>query len=442
MGQEETKRNENTIKERYKTLMLVPKKEGKYKILTISDHPLVSSGVGIQAKYVIEGLLRTDKYQVLSLGAAMKHKDYRPQKMQEWSDDWAILPIDGYGNENMIRDILDAEKPDAIFFVTDPRFYIWLFNMSDEVRDRNIPMLYWHLWDEKFVPRFNKQYYDACDFIGAINKLTYGFLGELEHQDFEYIPHAVDADLFAPMSEEEIKKHKEQALGPNKDKFVYFYNSRNARRKMTSDVVRFFKETLDKVGQDKAFLLMQTNPGDPEGANLLQVCDALGLRPDQIAFSAERISPEQMVVFYNIADTIVCLSSQEGFGLSSLESMMCGTPVISVRTGGLQDQNYIPETGKEFGVSIFPKTQSWTGSQQIPYITDCRCTDEDIRNAYLKMYNMSPADRRSLGLESSEHVRKKFVIKEMVSSWDKALERKIKEFKEHGYRDRIKFGKV
>jgi len=387
-------------------------------------------------------MLHTGKFQVRSIGAAMKHEDYRPQKIQEYGDDWVILPVDGYGNPHIIRELLDEEKPDAIWFMTDPRFYIWLFEMSDEIRDRGVPLLYNHLWDERPIPAFNKPYYDACDYIGCINKLTYGFLKELDHPDFDYIPHGVDENVFKPFSAAEIKKQKEAILGNKKDRFVFFYNSRNARRKMTSDVVRFFKELLDEVGQDKAFLLMHTNPRDQEGANLIEVCNLLGLTPDQIAFSSDRVPPEQMAALYNIADVTVCLSNNEGFGLSSLESMMCGTPVISTRTGGLQDQNYIPETGKEFGVSIKPRTNSYTGSQQIPYITDCRCSDEDILNAYLKMYNMPKDERTKLGLEASEHVRKHFVLGDIKAKWNEVIERKIKEFREFGYKDRIKFGKV
>src|SRR5690606_28763513 len=110
--------------------------ETKMKVLTLSDHPLVSSGVGTQTRYIIEGLLATGKYQFRSVGGAMKHNDYRPQKLNEYGDDWIIFPVDGYGDENILREILDAEKPDAVWFMTDPRFYVWLFQMSDEVRDR------------------------------------------------------------------------------------------------------------------------------------------------------------------------------------------------------------------------------------------------------------------------------------------------------------------
>lgn len=402
----------------------------KIKLLTISDHPLTSSGVGIQTKHVIEGLLDTGKFTVVSLGAAISHKDYRPQKIDKYGDDWKIYPVNGYGNPQILREVMDNEKPDALFFVTDPRFYTWLFAMSDEVQGRGVPMLYWHLWDEGPTPDFNKPFYDSCNFIGCINKITYGFLSELGHKDFEYIPHAVDSNVFKMASSDEVKEYRKKFLSKHKDKFVMFYNSRNARRKMTSDVIKHFKRMLGVVGEDKAFLLMHTDPHDQEGANLLAVAQKLELTNDQIAFSNERIPPENMAIFYNMADVTVCLSNNEGFGLSSLESLMCGTPVISTRTGGLQDQNYDPETGKEYGVSLEAKSSAWTGSQQVPYITDCRATDEDILNAYLKMYKLSKEEMAKLGKECSEHARKLFDMDSMVGAWEKAIERKVKECSE------------
>lgn len=56
----------------------------KRKILTISDHPLAPSGVGTQTKYVMEALLKTGRYQIISLGGAIKHENNNPIKTEEW----------------------------------------------------------------------------------------------------------------------------------------------------------------------------------------------------------------------------------------------------------------------------------------------------------------------------------------------------------------------
>jgi len=314
--------------------------------------------------------------------------------------------------------------------------------MSDEIRDRGIPLLYYHVWDNYPVPFYNKQFYRSCDFIGCISKLTHDIVRQCGMQDHSnYIPHAVNQDVFKPASEEDVVGLKKEALGENKDKFVVFYNSRNARRKMTSDVVKVFKMFLDEVGQDKAFLLMHTDPHDQEGANLVEVAKMLGLKPDQVAFSSNRLPPENMAKLYNVADVTMNISNNEGFGLSCLESLCSGTPVIINKTGGLQDQA-LTDDGLELGVVVKPATRSLTGSQQIPYILDDRCSDEDLVAALKKMYNMTAKERRELGLKAREWTENSFHMSRMVGLWDEALTKYITRFKERGYEDRIRFGQI
>jgi len=411
----------------------------KYKIITISDHPLYPSGVGIQTKYIIEGLLKTGKFKVISLGAAMKHSNYNPIKIQEYQDDWVIIPIDGYGNPDFLREMLDVEKPDALWFMTDPRFYYWLFEISDEIRDRGIPMFYYHVWDNYPVPDFNKDFYKSCDFVGCISKLTHNVLKACDmEENSKYIPHGVDHSIFKQHSKERILELKAQLLKDNKNKFVFFYNSRNARRKLTSDIIKNFKLFLDNVGHDKAFMLMHTNPIDKEGADLTKLAQMLKLTNQQIVFSHEKLVPENLTDLYNIADVTMNLSCQEGFGLSCLESLACGTPVIINKTGGLQDQP-VDDDGNIFGVMVEPVVKSLTGSLEVPYIFDDRCSDKDIIEAMYKMYSMSLDDRLELGKKAEAWTKKMFTVSAMIDSWNEVILKYIEKYKISGNPDRIKF---
>ena len=103
----------------------------KKTILVLSDHPLSPSGVGTQTKYMIEALLATGRYRFVCLGGAMKHEDYTPMNVDPWGSDWTIFPVDGYGNEETIRSVLRQEKPDVLWFMTDPRFYGWLWEIDN-----------------------------------------------------------------------------------------------------------------------------------------------------------------------------------------------------------------------------------------------------------------------------------------------------------------------
>lgn len=400
------------------------------------------SGVGSQCRYLFEGLLKTGKYSIRSLGGAMKHPDYRPVKTKEWEDDWIVFPVDGYGNEDILRKILDSEKIDAIHFTTDPRFYGWLFNMSDELRDRGVPLLYWHVWDDEPTPVYNTPFYKSCDYVGCISKLTHNILLDLGFEKSSgYIPHASNANIFKPLSKEEIWKKRRELLGPNANKFVIFYNSRNARRKKTSDILKTTKELCNEVGQDKVFLFMKTDPSDQEGGNLIEVAKMLNLSPQQIAFAPAGISQEQMALYYNISDVTVCHSSNEGFGLSCQESLYCGTPTIIMKTGGLQEQPVDDLTGEVYGRIIEPVARSLQGSQQIPYIYDDHGADKDWLLAYKEMYNITWDARKELGLRASESVMRRYSMDNMIGSWDSAIQKYVDLYK-NGNPHRVKICKV
>ena len=110
---------------------------------------MVASGVALQTKYVMEGLLKTGRYTIRSIGAAVKHQQYNPIKIQEYGDDFIVYPCDGYGSPQMLRDLMDFEKPDALWLMSDPRFYWYLIEMSDEIVDRGIPLFWNTIWDNR-----------------------------------------------------------------------------------------------------------------------------------------------------------------------------------------------------------------------------------------------------------------------------------------------------
>ena len=214
----------------------------KIKILTLSDHPLSPSGVGTQTRYVCEALLKTGRYSIISLGGAIKHHNYDPVQVEPFGQDWRIVPVDGYGTQEMIRSVLRTEKPDIVWFMTDPRFYVWLWEMEDEIR-KSVPMVYYHVWDNYPYPTFNKQYYDSNDRVCTISKLTDDIVRTVSPTiKVTRIPHAVDTDVF---KKKEVltgrPKEIRSRLGAE-DKLVFFWNNRNARRKQSGTLMFWFKD--------------------------------------------------------------------------------------------------------------------------------------------------------------------------------------------------------
>ena len=177
----------------------------KIKILTISDIPLGPSGVGIQTRNFIEGLLKTGKFKVVSLGGAIKHREYKPIKTEEWGDDFIVYPVDGFGSEGIIRSILRNERPDVMWIMTDPRFFEWLWSIENEIRSL-VPLVYYHVWDNYPYPTFNNPWYSSNDKIVTISKITDDIVRNVAPEvDVEYLPHAVNNEIFKSLDQEIIK---------------------------------------------------------------------------------------------------------------------------------------------------------------------------------------------------------------------------------------------
>jgi glycosyltransferase involved in cell wall biosynthesis len=393
----------------------------KKKILVLSDHPFSPSGVGTQTKYFIEAMLKTGKYSFICLGGAIKHNDYRPVKTEQWGDDLIILPVDGYGTQQQIRDIIHAHKFDALWFMTDPRFWTWLWAIEHEIRP-NVPMLYFHVWDNYPYPKFNKPYYLSNDMIVTMSKVSSDIVKTVTPEvDELYIPLCVDTDIFKPLPESEWVHLKP------KNKTLFFWNNRNARRKMSGTIVWWFKEFLDRVGHDKAVLIMHTDPKDPHGQDLEAVAKECGLTRDNFGLSINKVPPQELAKFYNAADCILNISDAEGVGMGTIESMACETPIIVNMTGGLQEQ-VIDEDGKMCGIGIEPASKSVIGSQEVPYIYEDRVSKEDFINALIKMHSMTREERKEMGKNGREYVLKKYDFNKFAASWEAVMDKFIEKY--------------
>ena len=402
----------------------------KKKILVLSDHPLSPSGVGIQTKYFIEALLKTGRYSFICLGGAIKHNDYSPQQVEPWGADWRIFPVDGYGNPEIIRSLLQKERPDVLWFMTDPRFYGWLWEIENEVR-ANIPMVYYHVWDNFPAPVFNANFYRSTDEVACISKVTHAILKDVAPEvSSHYLPHAVDPIAFHKFKSDEEKEMMKQVRHniavnssinfKNKDKKIFFWNSRNARRKQSGTVVWWFKEFLDIVGQDQACLLMHTDPRDPHGTDLPHIIEHLGANDGQVLLSTNKIDAINMASLYNAADYTLSISDAEGFGLSMLESLSCGTPIIATMTGGMQEQ--ITDGKNWFGFGIEPASKSIIGSLQVPYIYEDRISQEGFNEALKKAMNWSPKAYKKMSAQGMKHVRDNYSFESYQARWVKLMD--------------------
>jgi len=422
----------------------------KKKIILLSDDLRMSSGVGTMSREIVMGTL--DEYDWVQVGGAIKHPDNG--KIIDMNDSvrketgvenasLKIYPVDGYGNPNLLRHLIKLEKPDAIMIYTDPRFWGWLYNMEHEIR-QHIPIFYYNIWDDLPYPRWNEPYYESCDLMLNISKQTHNIVQNVCQDkprtdwDSTYIPHGINEKYFYPVENEkeklEMNKMKSELFQGKDIEFCLFYNNRNIRRKMTSDTILAFKTFADKLPKekrDKTAFVLHTQPSDNNGTDLPAVVQEMC--PDlNIIFSTQKLENKHLNYLYNIADVTINLASNEGFGLGTCESLMCGTPIIVNVTGGLQDQCGFKVNGeyltyKDYGKigslhdwrlwednkalthgewvkPVWPKSRSLQGSPPTPYIFDDRCDWYEAADAIEFWYNMTKEQRKECGFKGHEWV--------------------------------------
>ena len=429
----------------------------KKKILLMSDDLRMTSGVGTMSKEFVLGTCH--QYDWVQLGGAITHPeegkvvnmDEDVRKMTDVKDaKLTIYPISGYGSQELLREVLSREKPDAILHYTDPRFWRWLYDMEHEVR-QEMPIFYYNIWDDWPAPQYNEFFYESCDLIMNISKQTVAMVKEVwkknppEDWQVTYLPHGINEKYFYPISvfDEEYKQvesMKKQLTQDNEIKFVIFYNNRNIRRKSPGDLILAFKTFCDMLSQeeaDKCALLMHTQPRDENGTDLPVV--AATICPEyKVYFSDKKLDPNQLNYLYNMADVTVNIASNEGFGLGTCESLMAGTPITVNVTGGLQDQcgfkykdklltykdydrvkslhddrkwaNNEELTWGEWVKPVWPSNRSMVGSIPTPYIFDDRCRFDDVAQAMKDWYDEGPDKRQKFGMKGHEFVMSDYAM--------------------------------
>jgi len=155
-------------------------------------------------------------------------------------------------------------------------------------------------------------------------------------KEIEVIYNFVDITRFSKKPLDAFRK----ALAPNGEKImVHASNFRKVKRVM--DVIEAFAIIHEKV--PCKLLMVGDGPDRPdaeEKCRALQICD-------DVRFLGKQQEMEEILA---ISDVFMLTSEYESFGLSALEAMAAGVPVLSTNAGGLTEVNIHGETGYMYQV--------------------------------------------------------------------------------------------
>lgn len=150
-------------------------------------------------------------------------------------------------------------------------------------------------------------------------------------KEIEVIPNFIDSRHYKPMKDIPFRKH----LAPNGEKIiVHTSNFRTVKR--VTDAIR----VLHQVRKEVNAKLVLVGDG-PDRSECERLARELNLTNDVIFLGKQ----DALVEILNCGDIFIIPSQSESFGLSALEAMSCGLPVISSSVGGLPELVRHNETG-------------------------------------------------------------------------------------------------
>ena len=410
------------------------------KILLITDDIRVHSGIATVAKEIV--IHTAQHFNWVNIGGAINHPEagkrfdlsQSTNEVTGLKDSSVVLyPVHEYGNPDLLRQIMSIEKPDAIMLITDPRYFVWLFAIENEIR-KQIPIAYLNIWDDYPAPIYNKPYYEACDLLMGISKQTVNInklvLDEkTDKRIIKYVPHGLNHEIFKPLNKNnpELIEFKKKLFKDKEYEFSILFNSRNIRRKQIPDTILAYRHFIDSLSIEEAkkcCLVLHTERVFEHGTDLEAVIELFcNDEKYNIIFTDAKFDPAQMNLLYNSTDCQILLTSNEGWGLSLTEAILVGNPIIANVTGGMQDQmrfedengNWFTPSSKipsnhrgtykkhgEWAFPVFPSSRTLVGSPPTPYIWDDTCRPEDAAEQIMNVYKLSPEEREAKGLKGRE----------------------------------------
>lgn len=177
---------------------------------------------------------------------------------------------------------------------------------------------------------------EKADGVTAVSK----FLADKTNTQYqidkhiEVIPNFVDIEKFKRQDDEQTNCFKKN-FAPNNEKILIHISNFRALKRV-QDVIKIYDEVRKKV--DSKLILVGDGPDRSDCELLVRELELA----DHVRFMGKQ---DALVELLSISDIFIMPSQSESFGLSALEAMSCGVPVISSSVGGLPELNLHRETG-------------------------------------------------------------------------------------------------
>ncbi len=197
---------------------------------------------------------------------------------------------------------------------------------EDPAIARDATRLEWRMKTRAFL-RSGIRLISKCDWTTRMARVS-----ALRDLRLSEIPYGVDTDVYRPRG----RAQSRDVLGLPQDRYVLLFSAPNltSRRKGADLLIRALRELPTEVASRTVLLTM-----GKRGAELAQ---GAGLPARDLGYLDD---DHLKAIAYSAADLFLFPTRADVFGLASIESQACATPVVSFRVGGVPDHVRPGETG-------------------------------------------------------------------------------------------------
>lgn len=167
------------------------------------------------------------------------------------------------------------------------------------------------------------------DEVISTSKATAAYL----KRDSVVVHHGIDLDAFSPINDRAALRDR---LGLPIDCFLIGCYGRIRAQKGTDVFVDAMRELLSRNPQVTAVVMGRATSGHELFLQELKSRVKAAFLEKRMLFFPE-VSVDQMADWYRVLDLFVAPQRWEGFGLTPLEAMACGIPVVATRTGAFEE---------------------------------------------------------------------------------------------------------
>lgn len=159
------------------------------------------------------------------------------------------------------------------------------------------------------------------------------------------IPCGFDGDEFWRVDRRDARK----AIGADVDENLIVHIGRMVRRKGVDNVIRGFAQFLRRGNVSAKLMIIGGESDDPDPVATPEIGYLQSIAHDEgvasrVIFTGRR-GRNELRNYYSAADVFVTTPWYEPFGITPVESMACGTPVIGANVGGIKHTVVDGETG-------------------------------------------------------------------------------------------------